>query len=96
MKWLHVKNWEQYQHYKNRNPPWIKLHTKILNDRDFTSLSCDSRGLLMQLWILASENEGNVPHDLDELQFRLRDESISEKDILSLIKQGFLLNNDSR
>lgn len=25
-----VRNWEQFQHYKDRNPPWIKLHFALL------------------------------------------------------------------
>jgi len=91
MEYLQVKNWEEYQHYQNRNPPWIKLHTKLLNDRTFTLLSCSSRGLLMQLWILASENKGKVVNDLAELKFRLRDESIKEKDLNLLIEKGFLV-----
>ena len=27
-----VKNWSKFQHYKNRNPPWIRLHVEILDD----------------------------------------------------------------
>ena len=91
MEQLTVKNWNQYQHYKDRDPPWIKLHVKLLNDRDFMSLSFASKGLLMLLWILASENEGKIPFDLDAIKFRLHDKSIREKDINLLIEKGFLL-----
>lgn len=90
MQYLRVKNWEEYQHYKNRNPPWIKLHTKILNDRAFTALSQSSRGVLMQLWILASENEGIIPFDLEEIKFRLRDGGIKLEQIKQLIDLKFL------
>ena len=90
MKYLKVKNWEQYQHYKNRCPPWIKLHVKILNDRCFTSLPCASRGLLMQLWVIASEYDGKVPNDLKELKYRLRDDTISQETINLLISKGLL------
>jgi len=27
---LRVKNWGKFQHYKDRNPPWIKLHRGLL------------------------------------------------------------------
>lgn len=90
MEQLKVKNWDQYQHYKTRNPPWIKLHVKLLNDRTFTDLNCYQRGLLMQLWILASENEGSFPNDIEEIKFRLRDNKIRQKDINMLIDKGFL------
>ena len=92
MEYLYIKNWDNYQHYKNRNPPWIKLHAKVLNDRKFTMLPSASRGLLIQLWILASEQEGKVPYDLDEIRFRLRDDSIKLKDIELLRDSGFLNN----
>ena len=92
MKYLKIKNWERHQHYKDRCPPWIKLHVKILNDLKFCSLSRASKCLLMLLWILASENDGFVPSDLTELRFRLRDDSISESEINQLIKGGFLNN----
>jgi len=90
--YLKVKNWEEYQHYKDRNPPWIKLHVRLLNDRQFSSLSLASRGLLMQLWILASEHDGQVPNDLEEIKFRLRDSSIKAENLNHLIDKGFLDN----
>jgi hypothetical protein len=90
MDYLLIKNWERYQHYKNRNPPWIKLHTRLLNDRDFIMLSLSDKGLLMQLWILASEKEGQIPFDLEEIKFRLRDKNIKIEDINLLISKKFL------
>lgn len=92
MEYLKIKNWEEYQHYKDRCPPWIKLHVKILNDMDFVALSCASRGLLMQLWILASEHDGNIQNDLEFIKFRLRDTAIKQENINSLIQKGFLIS----
>ena len=87
---IRIKNWSKYQHYRDRNPPWIKLHVSLLNDRDFCKLSCASKGLLMQLWVLASEQQGEVSDDLEELRFRLRDSTIKQKDIDGLVQRGFL------
>lgn len=67
-----VKNYEKYQHYKDRRPPWIKLHRIILDDPDFMALSLASRGLLMQVWLLASENNGLIELSEDEIAWRLR------------------------
>ena len=92
MEYLKIKNWEEYQHYKDRNPPWIKLHVRILKDRQFISLAGASRGLLMQLWILASEHGGEIPYDLDEIQFQLRDYTITMDQLNVLIDKGFLKN----
>ena len=91
MEYLKIKNWEEYQHYKDRCPPWIKLHVKILNDRAFSLLSRASKCLQMLLWILASETDGVIKNDIDEIRFRLRDETIEESEINLLIEKGFLL-----
>ena len=32
MHHLRVRNWERYQHYKERNPPWIKLYVELLDE----------------------------------------------------------------
>ena len=26
------KNWSDFQHYKERNPPWIRLHRSLLDN----------------------------------------------------------------
>ena len=70
---LKPKNWVEFQHYKNRNPPWIKFHRNILNDRDFMSLPLASKALAPLLWLLASEEQDGVfDASSEELQFRLR------------------------
>ena len=39
------KNWSHFQHYKDRCPPWIKLHKELLNDRAFMTLPTASKAL---------------------------------------------------
>lgn len=85
---LYVKNWEKFQHYKTRNPPWIKLHRLMLDDHAFMMLALASRGLLMLLWILASEGNGSIPNDPTVLAFRLRLPSV---DLKPLIDSGLLI-----
>ena len=46
----------------------------------------------MQLWILASEHGGEIPYDLDEIQFQLRDDTITMDQLNVLIDKGFLKN----
>lgn len=90
------KNWGAFQHYKNRCPPWIKLHRDILNDRDFMSLPTASKALAPLLWLLACEkNDGIFDASLEELEWRLR---ISKKEIKigleSLLDMGFFIVSD--
>ncbi len=88
------KNWDKFQHYRDRCPPWIKLHRDILNDRVFANLPIASKALAPLLWLLASESkDGTFDAAIDELAFRLH---IAKKDIESglkpLIDKGFFLN----
>ena len=71
---IKIKNWSKFQHFKDRRPPWIKLHRDILEQRDITLISDCSFRVLVGLWLLASEDEdmqGGLP-DIDDISFRLR------------------------
>ena len=63
MSYISIKNWEKFQHYKNRNPPWIKLHRDLLRDYDFSCLQDASKLHLMLLWLLASQLDNKIPND---------------------------------
>ena len=87
------KNWAVFQHYKDRLPPWIKLHREILNDRVFMGLPIASKALAPLMWLLASESKnGSFDGSLDELVFRLH---ISPKEyqdgVKPLIDKGFFV-----
>ena len=91
---LKPKNWEKFQHYRDRCPPWIKLHRDLLNDRAYMNLPIASKAIAPLLWLLASESkDGSFNAASDELAFRLR---IASKDIESglkpLIDNGFFVD----
>jgi hypothetical protein len=95
---LKVKSWDQFQHYKNRNPPWIKLHRNILDNYEFACLPLASKALAPLLWILAAEsNDGSIELDSEKLAFRLRVAStVIAEGIPPLVDSGFfLLESDS-
>ena len=90
---LQPKNWAVFQHYKDRCPPWIKLHRDLLNDRVFMCLPLASKALAPLLWLLASESKnGTFDGSVDELVFRLH---ITPKDyqdgVKPLIDKGFFI-----
>jgi hypothetical protein len=69
---VRVKDWQKYQHYHDRQPPWIKLHKTLLDDSDYAALAPKAAKYLPLIWLLASEsNDGSIP-SLDKLSFRLR------------------------
>lgn len=58
-----VRNWEQFQHYKDRNPPWIKLHFALLASEDWVTLDDASKLLAVVCMLIASRNNGLVPNN---------------------------------
>ena len=87
---LQPKNWAVFQHYKDRCPPWIKLHRDLLNNRAYICLPIASKALAPMLWLLASESKDGVfDGSLDELVFRLH---ITPKEYQDGVKP--LIDND--
>jgi hypothetical protein len=87
---LQPKNWAVFQHYKDRCPPWIKLHRDLLNDRAYMRLPIASKAIAPMLWLLASESKDGVfDGSLDELVFRLH---ITPKEYQDGVKP--LIDND--
>jgi len=74
-KFYRVKDWAEKQHYKDRNPPWIKLHKALLTSFRFSSLSVASKALAPLLWLLASEHEkvmsGLITSNHEEISFKV-------------------------
>lgn len=88
---LRPRNWQSFQHYKDRSPAWIKLHRGLLNDFEFSRLPIASKALAPLLWVLASEyQDGAICASLDEIAFRIhvsRDEL--DDGLKPLINAGF-------
>ena len=76
-----IKNWKKFQHFRDRRPPWIKLYRELLDDLDWHELEPKAAKVLVMLWLIASENDGNLP-EIKNLAFRLR---MSEKDAMSCV-----------
>jgi hypothetical protein len=63
VKYLSVKDYDRFQHYKDRSPVWIKLYNSVMDNEEFLSLSDAERGQLMLIWLLASRRDNRIPHD---------------------------------
>lgn len=90
---IRPRGWEKFQHYKDRCPPWIKLHRDLLVDREFMRLPIASKAIAPLMWLLASESKDGVfDASFEELQFRLH---ITRKEyddgVKSLIDKGFFV-----
>ncbi len=90
MQFLVPKNWSNFQHYKNRNPPWIKLHRGCLMDPAFLRLDVFGRSLCPMLWILASTyTDGHIPYSIEDIAVVLRvSDAECLKGVKSLLDKG--------
>ena len=85
---IRVRNLDLYQHYKQRNPPWIKLHNSMLEDYDFGRLPDASKWLAVGLLLLASRLNNEIPDDPTWIKNKL---SMSSKPDLNLLEtMGFI------
>ena len=83
-----VKNFENYQHYKDRNPAWIKLYNSLLDDYEFGYLPERSKWHMVGIFLLASRYQNRIPYDEKWLSQKLS--SDNGVDIETLISCGML------
>ncbi len=86
---FHVKNFELYQHYKDRSPPWIKFHTAVLDDYDFGKLPDQTKWHIAAIWLLASRSENKLPYDPDWISRRINASEPVNLD--ALCEAGFII-----
>lgn len=88
MKYLSIKDLAKHQHYKDRNPPWIKLHRSVLSSYSVRCLQDASKAHLMLLWLLASGMDNRIPYDLAFITEMIG--ATTPVDIEELVLQGFI------
>ena len=84
-----VKNWDEFQHYKDRNPPWIKLHNHLLDDYEFEMLGDSAKGHLLCIWMLASRTKNEMP--FDERWITKKIGASSKVNLQDLVNAGFII-----
>jgi hypothetical protein len=91
-QYLRVRNWEKFQHYKDRRPIWIKYHVELLDDYELTTLDYVTQLLYDRLLLLAARTDNNIPLDP---AYVCRMVSIEEPQVAvgldKLLEQGFLV-----
>lgn len=88
MKFFKVKCFETLQHYKDRNPPWIKLHYEWFDNYNFSCLQDASKLQLILIFMLASRSENILPWDENWLTKKLG--VVQKVDLEILKKLGFI------
>ena len=92
---LKITKWSSLQSYKDRKPPWIRLHKTLLDNYEFHNMSANARALLPMLWLLASEDEdpvsGAIRYGYEKIAFRLRlSPAIAKTTLTEIEKNGFI------
>lgn len=82
-----IKNWRKYQHYTDRNPPWIKLHFEILSSEDWVMLADASRVLMIACMLVGSRKAGKIPNNQDYFKRLCHLKSVDFKPLIDI---GFL------
>ena len=87
---LRVRNWKEFQQYRDRCPPWIKLHREILQSEDWVMWDDASRVLAIACMLLASRTQdGTLPSNPEYIR---RAAYLNEyPDLRPLIDCGFLV-----
>lgn len=85
---VRIVNWESFQHYKDRNPPWIKLHRELLTSETWVSSSNDDRVLAIAIMMLAAECNNLIPANPRYIQRRAYLEK--EPDLSGLVSLKFI------
>jgi uncharacterized phage protein (TIGR02220 family) len=90
MNHFSIKNLEQYQHYTDRKPIWIKLYCSVISDPDFVALSEHGKLSYLLLLTLASQQNNKLPDNVTLLTKLLHlDTPI---DIQELRNKGFIVD----
>lgn len=91
MRTLRIRNWQKYQHYKDRRPPWIKLHFQMLSSRDWVLASNSERVLAIASMLIASQSDNEMGEFLADPDYFQRVAYLNDPpDFNPLIRMGFL------
>ena len=88
MEFFRVTNWDQYQHYKDRDPAWIKLYARLLDDYAFATLPDTTKWHLVGIFLLASKQGNRIPGDARWVQKKIA--ARTRVDLNALLAAGFI------
>ena len=89
-----VKDHDRFQHYKDRNPPWIKFYNTTLDDYDLGKLPDATKAHLFLIWLLASKHENKLPYDEKWITRKIDANSLVDLEILE--QAGFIIRDQPR
>lgn len=91
--WIVIPNWSRFQHYKDRNPSWIKVYTELNSRAEWLSLTWQQRGVLVTIWAEFARAHGTVR--VSDVS-RLCHQPLRTRHLEALIDAGFIEVSASR
>jgi hypothetical protein len=69
--WIEIVDWDKFQHYKKRDPNWIKIYTRLVHDDNWLELTGHQRAVLVGLWLEYASSHARLRLDTRSLSSRL-------------------------
>ena len=88
-KWIVIPKWEDFQHYKDRDPIWVKSYTRLLDDDDYLGLAPGTRAVLHGLWLAYARSDCQLRADTRSLSSRLA-LRVTSQQLKALKQAGFI------
>lgn len=105
-QWIVIPNWDAsidadgvrhdgFQHYRDRDPIWIKVYTRLHSSDEYLALSFHLRGVLVGLWVEYATANRQLSDSTLTLTRRLG-QRVSRRDLVSLSDAGYLTFSASK
>lgn len=103
-RWIVIPNWPELQHYKERDPAWVKLYTRLLHKDEYLALTYRQRGILHGIWMLYAASDGRISAGgggevgsmLAQLGTKPGQKPVGSRDLEALNEAGFITFSASR
>lgn len=92
--YLRIRNWEKYQHYKDRRPPWIKFYVDLLDD-EAHRLTDKQFGQLAKLFLLAARTDNAILNEPVIIAHQIGT-PVDELELDVLIQKKYLVPTSSK
>jgi len=86
-RWIIVPHWDRFQHYTDRNPPWIKAYTELLHNDDWLALTDAQRGVLLTVWLEFAASCGQLR--VSRMSLKTRSQTL-QRTLEALNHAGFI------
>ena len=88
-RYIIVRNWQRFQHYSDRDPPWIKNYTRLLSDENYLGLTVHRRAMLHALWLEYARSGQELSENTLRMSRRLA-MKVTMRDLEALNHAGFI------